>query len=136
MKSRSIRVRALAVVIAATMVLAGAEAAFANFNAGTRLSVSKKPNGKVQKGTKVTFKGKLKSGRNFCESGQRVQLLRKQRVVGSDRTSRRGQYSIGEKVKRSGRYRVRFDGVSRGTHPNIKTCRASSSKTVRVRVRR
>ncbi|MEX2274152.1 MAG: hypothetical protein WEA10_01110 [Actinomycetota bacterium] len=136
MIGRSIRAKAAAVVIVGTLVLGGTEAAFANFNAGTRLSISKRPNGKVKRGTRVKFTGSLKSSRRFCESRQRVVLMRKNRVVGGDKTTSRGQYRIREKVKRSGRYRVRFNGVSRGTHPNIKTCRASSSKSVRVRTTR
>ncbi len=63
-------------------------------------------------------------------------LKRGHKTIGSDKTSRNGSWLIKKKVKKTARYRAEFRGVTRGTHPNIKNCRQSHSKRIKVPVRR
>lgn len=131
---RPFGVRLLVLTLVALFVLEGLALA-ASFTAETNLKVGRRPRGPVEKGTSVRIIGKLHSPKPFCRRGKRIQLIRIGKgVIASRRTNFRGRYRFDRRVFRPARFRTRFRGSVSGVHPNIKTCLASTSRVVRVRV--
>jgi hypothetical protein len=122
------------VLVALLVLEIPAEAA--SFTAGTSLTIRRRPTGPVDRGTVVKIVGRLRSGKRLCRRNKRVQLIRIGRgPVARTRTNRFGKYRFDRRIRRTQRLRVRFRGFVTGVHPNIKTCLASRSRTIKVRVR-
>ena len=89
----------------------------------------------VDKGDKVTFKGKLKSDWKKCRANSKVKLVKGSKVVASKTTSANGSYSFKQKIKKTANWRVKFSGKKVNvTHPHNHRCLGSQSKSIRVRV--
>jgi hypothetical protein len=101
------------------------------------LSLTRAPAGIVAPGTSVTFQGRLSSPKLKCRRNSTITLVNVNTgdVVGSDGTDRAGRYSITVTVRDTTRYRASFAGkVLRSVHPHSRTCSASRSNRLRVRV--
>lgn len=120
----------------ATAIATSGVASAHTFTADTDLTMRRRPR-VIEKGQVVRFFGRLKSARPKCRRFKRINLIRKRdgAVVGSDRTNRRGRYSILKRVYRTNRFYTRFNGTVRGVHPHRHTCLASRSRSRRVIVR-
>lgn len=131
---RPLVVQLPALTLVAILFLEGLAVA-ASFTAETNLKIGRSPRGRVEKGTSVRIIGKLHSPKRFCRKGKRIQLIRFGKgVIASRLTNFRGRYRFDRRVFRPARFRTRFSGSMSGVHPNIKTCLASTSRVIRVRV--
>jgi hypothetical protein len=121
-----------AILVPGLSIPAGAH----NFEETTRLSIRRRPTGTVNRGTRVVFSGRLNSDRASCERRKLVELMRVGTgTVGRDITDRQGDYRIGTRVRRDGRYFTRFSGTASGPHPHRHVCFGDRSDFRRVRVR-
>ena len=129
---------AVRVSVLALVVLLAVEgiALAVSYTQPTSLSLGRRPIGTINPGTRVTFFGRLNSARPACERFKVIQLVRVGTgVVAMTRTNSLGRYRFERRIRRTGRFRTRFQGTANGVHPNIKVCLASSSRTIIVRVR-
>jgi hypothetical protein len=137
---RKIRSRPLAVVVGCLLLLSGlsaGEVAVAHtFDATRSISLARRPTGKVKRGTRVTFFGRVRSEQPSCYKYELVELIRiGSGVVSSDITNGSGEYSMRLRVRRTGRYLARVTGTASGVHPNRHVCYGAKSNLVTVRVR-
>ncbi len=127
----------LARIMAVSMLLVALAAAPAEAHtrtASTSLTL-KVSDTRVDRGDRVIFRGKLRSGWKKCRARQTVTLYRGNRAVQSKMTNRKGRYKFARSVKKTKVWRVRYAGRAWGVHPHDHQCLASSSRGVRVRVR-
>ena len=125
-----------AFVLALVAVLAIEGSALAAFTEPTSLSIHRSPSGAVQRGTKIEIRGRLSSDRRACRRNKVIKLIRVgDGVVKLDTTNRFGRYEFERRIRRTQRFRTKFDGTAKGVHPDIKVCLASTSQTITVRVR-
>jgi hypothetical protein len=88
----------------------------------------------VDKGDKVTFRGKLRSDWKKCRANSKVKLVRGSKVVASKMTTANGSYKFSKKITKTANWRVKFSGKKVNVvHPHNHRCLASQSKSVRVR---
>ncbi|MGH2679036.1 MAG: hypothetical protein ACRDG8_00905 [Actinomycetota bacterium] len=124
-------------VLALAVLLAVEGSALAAFIEPTSLSIHRSPSGRVDPGTKITIRGRLSSDRRACRSHKVIKLVRVGvGVVELDITNRFGRYRFDRRIRRTQRFRTKFAGTARGVHPDFKICLASTSRTIKVRVRR
>ena len=102
----------------------------------TSITMKVSPTPPVEKGTAVTFSGKLSSDRAGCVKQSTVNLIKVGTGdVATTTTNNRGRYSFTRHVRATARWKVRFPGkVLDAVHPHNHTCDASTSSRVRVRV--
>jgi hypothetical protein len=127
--------RVLVLSITAALLSAGVAQAHTVRN-GTKLGLHRRPQGVVDPGTVVTFRGKLQSQTAACRQGSVVKLIKVGLgVIGSTTTRPSGRYSFRKVVNNSSWYITRFSGkVLNGTHPHNHTCKSDTSNRIRVRV--
>jgi hypothetical protein len=135
-----LRRRALAVALGCLVLLSVAsigEVALAhNFEATRSISLARRPTGKVKKGTRVTFFGRVRSEAQSCYRNELVELIRiGSGVVSSDITDRSGEYSMRIRVRRTGRYVARVSTTASGAHPHRHVCYGAKSNIVTVKVK-
>jgi len=125
-----------AVALATMLVLFLTSTAFAaNWEADTRLTIKVKPGRRVEEGTELVVKGKLKSARVWCVRDSRVTLRRYNHgVLARTRTDNQGRYRFEIVARHDMQIRVWFRGKERGVHPNHHVCLKSRSKTVKINV--
>ena len=124
----------LKVVIAAVCIglLLTTTAAAAGYNVATRLTINAP--GHVNRGKAFSITGELRSSRSFCRAHSKIKLVKKGvGVIDTATTSRSGDYAFRVTIRAPSRFLTKFAGKVSGVHPNIKTCRASRSDTLRVR---
>ena len=132
---RRIAVRVTVLALVVLLAIEGIALAI-SYTAPTSLSLGRRPIGVINRGTRVTFFGKLSSPRPACERYKVIQLIRVGTgVVAMTRTNSLGRYRFVRRIWRRGYFRTRFQGTAQGVHPNIKVCLASRSRTRLVRVR-
>jgi hypothetical protein len=123
-------------VLALVVLLAVEGSALAAFIEPTSLSIHRRPSGRVERGTEITILGRLSSDRRECRRHKVIKLIRVGHgVVALDTTNRFGRYRFERRIRRTQRFRTKFDGTAKGVHPDIKVCLASTSRTITVRVR-
>ena len=125
-----------AFVLALVVLLAVESSALAAFTEPTSLSIHRRPSGAVRRGTEIEIRGRLSSDRRECRRHKVIKLIRVgDGVVKLDTTNRFGRYKFEQRIRRTQRFRTKFDGTAKGVHPNIEVCLASRSRTITVRVR-
>jgi hypothetical protein len=133
-RSESVK-KIVTIGLATTMLLAlsGAPAQAHDRLEPTRVTI-KVSDKSVDRGDKVTFKGKLKSDWKKCRANSKVKLVRNQQVVATKMTSPNGSYKFRKKVTSTANWRVKFSGKKINVvHPHNHRCLSSQSKSVRVR---
>lgn len=135
------RTRLLAVALSFVMVLLGTsigEVAMAhNFEAIRSITLARRPTGKVNRGKRVRFFGRVRSTERSCVNKELVLLVRiGSGVVSSDLTDGAGFYSMRIRVWKTGRYVARVGGKGSGVHPHRHVCFGDRSNVRKVRVRR
>lgn len=136
------RWRSFVLVTTASMVLlsglsVGDLAVAHNFEETRSISLARRPTGRVKKGSRVTFYGRVKSAEPFCYRQELVELIRIGKgTVSSDLTDNTGEFSMRVRVRASGSYVARVSSTANGTHPHRHVCYGARSNVVRVRVRR
>lgn len=138
MKARS-RTRVLVVAFGCALVLTGTsigEIAVAhNFEETRSISLARRPTGTVDRGTRVTFFGRVRSAEPSCYKNELVELVRiGSGVVSSDLTNSQGEYSMRIRVRRTARYLARASTTASGVHPHRHVCFGAKSNIVKVRV--
>jgi hypothetical protein len=91
---------------------------------------------KVDRGDKVKFSGRLTSPWKKCRKWKAVTLFRDGSAVGAKQTMKNGKFSFSKNVQGTSVWRVSFAGKSWGVHPHVHECLGSSSRTIRIQVRR
>jgi hypothetical protein len=91
---------------------------------------------KVDRGDKVKFSGRLTSPWKKCRKWKAVTLFRDGSAVGAKQTMKNGKFSFSKNVQGTSDWRVSFAGKSWGVHPHVHECLGSSSRTIRIQVRR
>lgn len=134
------RSRVLVIAVGGMVLLSGlsaGEVAVAhNFEATRSISLARRPTGRVKKGTRVTFYGRVKSSEPFCYQKELVELIRiGSGVISSDLTDNAGEFSMRVRVRRAGSYIARVQGTASGTHPHLHVCYGAKSNVVKVRTR-
>ena len=139
---KSIRWLTTVAGIAATLMLLGSVASAAPFTDQTSIKLHASET-RVDPGTKVKFTGKLKADHAFCRNDQKVVLRTYGEsngqsypggVVDKTKTDQGGHYTFKVVINEQIRFRVWYGGRVGGTHPDIKVCEKSRSKTVTIDV--
>jgi hypothetical protein len=127
------RRKVLVVAVMAGLLFAP-DAFAASYKVDTHLSIT--PPRNARSGHAFTIDGSLRSRKHFCRASSRIDLIRVGAgVVAHTRTTKRGHYSFRQKIHRTTKFYTKFNGKSRGIHPNIRTCRSSRSRTRTVHAR-
>jgi len=131
MKTRHSRPASVAVATLSALFAASSVWAGGGFNVGTDLGI-RAPDS-VNSGHSFVIKGRLKSSKPFCKANSTIKLVKKgSGVIDTDQTNAEGNYRFETSISATRRFKTKFDGKTGGVHPDIKTCRASESKIVKV----
>ena len=122
----------LALTIASLLLVGPAATAVTNIKTTLSLSANKT---QVHKGGKVDFTIKLKSKNNKCKANQPVKWYRNGVFKKTRTTNSNGVVTFTKGVKATSKYYTKYAGRKFGTHPNRKNCLASTSNTVRIKVK-
>jgi hypothetical protein len=132
-KTASRRTKVLIVVVTAGLLLT-TDAFATGFSVRTNLTIRAPRH--VQSGHAFRINGFLQSSKHFCRASSRIVLVKVGAgVVARKRTTRRGHYSFRQRIHGTTTFVTRFDGKTRGVHPNIRTCRWSHSRRRTVHAR-
>ena len=126
--------RALAVSLVALLLFEGsATAAVKQIHTSIQIHASTTS---VKKGKPVTFSGKLVSKSKKCKNQQQVALYKGSTKVKTKKTSNGGHYSFQVTASKTATWKVKYAGRQFGVHPNEKKCLSSSSKGIKVTVKK
>jgi hypothetical protein len=134
-RSESVK-KIVTIGLATTMLLAlsGASPAQAHDRLVPTSLTIKVSDRSVDRGDKVTFRGKLRSDWKKCRANSKVKLVRNQQVVATKTTKPNGSYAFRRNITSTANWRVRFPGKKVNVvHPHNHRCLSSQSRSVRVR---
>ena len=136
---RRIVAGALVTMVLITSQLAGVATAH-TFVASTSLTIHKVPSGKVAKGTTMVVYGKLKSDHKVCREDQLIKLMKvrqgEDKVKAKDRTDTEGEYFFTFNAKKDQKLYTKFSKVVETSYGHSHTCKGSTSKTIKIDVKK
>jgi hypothetical protein len=135
MEKRKLPITAKVLVVAiSAALLVSTVALAASYNVATHLRMDAPNN--VSEGKEFRIHGRLKSKKLYCRGDSRIKLYKKGKgKIRATRTGNQGRYHFNVRTRDDATYHTKFNGKSKGVHPNTKTCRPSRSKNERVNVR-
>jgi hypothetical protein len=129
--------RSVAVALALTLSLGTVAEAATVYRTFLTLNVNRKA---ITVGQKVKFNGKLSSPFKKCYRYRPVALIQKTgtriKTLTGKRVDRFGRFIFYARPRKTSTFWVKFNGRSGGKHPNQWTCRPSTSRKIKITVRR